>query len=87
MSFYEALMVLYLSISIALLSAWAIQKQSRPQHWYCVRVNTSKRYRQLRVKDLPKVVTKSAAYFNSELHQFFQNFSSDYFVICHMAHW
>ena len=41
--------------SIALLSAWAIQKHSRLQHWYCIGVNTLKRYRQLRVKDLPKV--------------------------------
>ena len=27
------------------------------QHWYCVGVNTLKRYRQLREKDLPKVST------------------------------
>ena len=31
------------------------QRRSWLQHWYCVRVNTPKRYRQLRVKDLPKV--------------------------------
>ena len=49
--------VLYLSISIALLTAWAFQKCARSQHWYCVRVNTPKRYRQLQVKDLPKVLT------------------------------
>ena len=49
--------VLYLSISIALLSAWAIQKRSRLQHWFCVGVNTPKRYGQLQVKDLLKVLT------------------------------
>jgi len=31
------------------------QRCSRLQHWYCVRVNMPKHYRQLRVKDLPKV--------------------------------
>ena len=49
--------VLYLSISIALLSAWAIQELSRLQQWHCVKVNTPKRCRQQRVKDLPKVLT------------------------------
>ena len=49
--------VLYLSIYIALLSAWAFQKCSRLKHWYCVRVNMPKRYRQLQVKDLPEVLT------------------------------
>ena len=48
--------VFYLSISIALLSGWDIQKRYRLQHWYCVGVNTPKRYRQLRVKDLPKIL-------------------------------
>jgi len=33
------------------------QRCSRLQHWYYVRVNTPKRYRQLWAKDLPKVPT------------------------------
>ena len=45
--------VLYLSISIALLTAWAFQKCSQLQHWYCIWFYMPKRYRQLRVKDLP----------------------------------
>ena len=48
----SAVTILYLSIYIALLAARAFQK-----HWYCVEVNTPKRYRQLRVKGLPKVRT------------------------------
>ena len=50
--------VLYLSISIALLSARAIHKHSRPQHWCCVGFNTQKLYGQLRVKDLTYVVIR-----------------------------
>ena len=42
---------------LAFLSAWTFQKRSRLHHWYCVGVNTPKRDRQLRVKDLPKVLT------------------------------
>ena len=49
--------LLYLSISIALLSAWAIQKCSRPQHWYYVEDKTPRCCGQLQVKDLPKVLT------------------------------
>ena len=49
--------VLYFSIYIALLKAWAFQKRSRLHHWYCIGANTLKDYRQLRVKDLPKVPT------------------------------
>ena len=51
--------VLYLKIiSIAILSALAIQKRSwLQQHWYFVRVNMLNRYGQLWVKDLPKVLT------------------------------
>jgi len=49
--------VLYLAIYIALLTAWAFQKGFQLQHWYCIRVNTPKRYRQLQVKDLLKVPT------------------------------
>ena len=33
------------------------QRRSRLQHWCCVEVHTPKRYRQLWVKDLPKVPT------------------------------
>ena len=47
--------VLYLSIYIALLTAWAFQKRSRLQHRYRVGVNTSKQCRQLWVKDLPNL--------------------------------
>ena len=49
--------VLYFSIYLALLTAWALQKCSRLQHWYWVGVKTPKRYRQMQVKDLPKVPT------------------------------
>ena len=48
--------VLYCIVFIhfySLLSALAIQRRSWLQHWYCVEVNTLKRYRQLSVKDLP----------------------------------
>ena len=31
------------------------QRRSRLHHWYCVGVNTPKRFRQLCVTDLPKV--------------------------------
>src|SRR6218665_1724356 len=48
--------VLYLSISIALLTR-AFQKRSRPQQLNCVGVYTPKRHRQLQVKDLPKIRT------------------------------
>jgi len=34
------------------------QRRSRQQHWYCVGVNMPKRYRQLRVTNLPKVSTR-----------------------------
>ena len=57
--------VLYLSISITLLSAWAIQKLYRLQHLYRLGVNTSKRYRQLRVKDLPILYRISALVWRS----------------------
>ena len=40
-----------------LLKSTTTQKHSRLQHWYCVRVNMPKCYRQLWVKDLPKVPT------------------------------
>src|SRR6218665_1539197 len=46
--------VLYLSISIALLTACAFQKRFRPQT-LSVGVYMPKRYRQLQVKDLAKV--------------------------------
>src|SRR6218665_3497202 len=49
------LFVFYLSISIALLTACAFQKRSRPQLDTVTGVYTPKRYRQLRVKDFPKV--------------------------------
>ena len=49
--------VLYLFIYIALLIARAFHKRSRLQHCYYVGVNTPKRYRQLRVRDFPKVST------------------------------
>ena len=48
--------IVFIHFHVVLLSAWAIQKRSRLQHWYCVWVNTPKRYRQLWVKDLPKVL-------------------------------
>ena len=38
-------------------STTAQRRSHQLQHWYCVRVNTPKRYRQLWVKDLPKVPT------------------------------
>ena len=34
-----------------------IQRRSRLQHWYCVGVNTPKRYRQQQENDFPKVPT------------------------------
>ena len=52
----EYCIVFYLFISIAHLSAWAIQKRSQLQHWYCIGVNTPKCYGQLWVKGLPKVL-------------------------------
>jgi len=52
--------ILHLSIYIALLIARAFQKLSRLKHWYCVGANMPKRYRQLRVKNLPYVKTTVA---------------------------
>ena len=52
--------VLYLSISVALLTARACQKRFRPQHLCCVdtvSIYTPKCYRQRQVKDLPKIRT------------------------------
>ena len=53
------LYLLYLSISVALLTAWTFQKHSQLQigNWHCVGVYTPKCYRQLQVKDLPMVLT------------------------------
>ena len=40
-----------------LLMSTTTQRYSQLQHWYCVKVNMLRCYRQLRVKDLPKVPT------------------------------
>ena len=45
---------LYLSISIALFTAWTFPDHS---NWHCVGDYKTKRYRQLQVKDLPKFPT------------------------------
>ena len=46
-----------LDISIAPLKSSTTRRCSRLQYWYCIGVNTPKRYRQLWMKDLPKVPT------------------------------
>ena len=46
-----------LDISIAPPQVHYNSEALRLQHWYCVGVNTAKRYRQLRVKDLPEAPT------------------------------
>src|SRR6218665_1707494 len=51
------MVVLLLFISIALLTASVLQESSRPQKLTLCRVYTPKRFRQLQVKDLPKVPT------------------------------
>jgi len=60
--------VLHLSIYIALLTAWAFQKCSRLRYWYCVRVNTPKCYRQMQVKDLPKVLAWQLEWYSNLRH-------------------
>ena len=49
--------VLYLSISIALLTACAFQSAPDHSNLHGIGVYTPKRYRQLQVKDLPKIPT------------------------------
>jgi len=60
--------VLYLSISISLLTAKASQKRCRHSNWHCVRAYTPKRYRQLQVKDLSKVPTWRLERHSDPLH-------------------